>query len=603
MLLPMTAAALVLTGCPSQTATTPPPQATAPPIAPRTAAAPQEQAKNRAQAQKEQQLIAQVEKVYQSGVDNYRANRLDAARHDFDYAVDMMLTSGLDLKSEGPMADEFNRITAAVSSLEMDALKQGTGFWPKVEQSPVEAAGELTFPSNPELNAKINSELQTTRSDFPLVVNDYVAGYINYFTNNPAGHAHLARSIERAGKYKDMIQRIFREEGVPEDLIYQAVAESGFQPQALNARSGAAGMWQFMPFKGAYGLERNGWFDERFDPEKSTRAYARYMKTLYNQLGDWYLVMAAYDWGPGNVQRAVMRTGYADFWQLYKLNALPKETKNYVPAMLAAVIMAKNPKQYGLDNIVPMAPVASDTVTVNYEIDMRLVADLTGTTVANIVSLNPSLLRLQTPRDLSFDLHIPQGAKETFLKRVAAIPEDKRDTWRFHEVRAGETLDSVAGQFKVRAHDVAVANDLQDTDAIDAGDELVIPIYAVTSASTTRTQQYKVRRGDTLVTIADRFGVSADALRRWNHLRSSSVPAGKTLYVSEPVRLAPTAHARSRRSRTSSRRTSSHSSHTSKSTSHRSSKSASKTTSKSASHKPSHSTSSSAKRSTRSKKR
>lgn len=590
-MLPATVAAVLLAGCPSQTATTPPPQATAPAIATPSAVTTQEQAKKRAQAQKEQQLIAQVDKVYQSGVDNYRAGRLDAARHDFDYAVDTLLTSGMDLKSEGPMADEFNRITSAVSALEMDALKQGNGFWPKVEQSPVEAAGELTFPSNPELTAKVASELQTTKSDLPLVVNDYVAGYINYFTNNQGGHAHLARSLERAGKYQDMIKRILHEEGVPEDLIYQAIAESGFQPQALNARSGAGGMWQFMPFRGAYGLERNGWFDERFDPEKSTRAYARYMKTLYAQLGDWYLVMAAYDWGPGNVQRAVMRTGYADFWQLYKLNALPKETKNYVPAMLAAAIMAKNPKQYGLDKIVPMPPVVSDTVTVNYQIDLRLVADLTNTTVTNIVGLNPSLLRLQTPRDLSFDLHIPQGTKDLFLKRVASIPDNKRDTWRFHPVVTGETLSGVADQFKVRTHDLAVANDLKDTDEIEAGDELVIPIEVVASATSLHPQQYKVRHGDTLITIADRFGVSTDSLRRWNHLSSSRVPVGKTLHVSEPVRLAPTTHVRSRGRRTSrshsrSARISSRSSHST----------ASKASSRSSMKKTTHPTTSSTKK-------
>src|SRR6202012_2764992 len=181
----------------------------------------------------------------------------------------------------------------------------------------------------------------------PLVVNDYVAGFISYFTNSQGGHAHLVASLERAGKYKDMILRVLRENGVRQDLIYQAVAESGFQPQAMNARSGAGGMWQFMPFANAYDLQRNGFFDERFDPEKSTIAYAKYMKGLYDQFGNWYLAMAAYDWGPGNVQRAVSRTGYADFWELYRHNALPAETKAYVPGIIAAAIMAKNPEQYG----------------------------------------------------------------------------------------------------------------------------------------------------------------------------------------------------------------------------------------------------------------
>ncbi len=301
-----------------------------------------------ANAYKAQQLINDAERMYRSGVDNYRAGRLDAARMDFDSAVDTMLTSGMDLKGDAQLSDEFTHLLDAVNSLEMSALKQGNGFSPTLEAAPLDAANEVTFPPNAELTAKLAAELKTTQSDFPLVVNDYVAGFISYFSNSPGGHAHLLRSLERAGKYKDMIAENLRAEGVPQDLIYLAVAESGFQPQALNARSGAGGMWQFMP-TGAYGLSRNGWFDERFDPEKSSKAYAKYMRTLYDQFGDWYLAMAAYDWGPGNIQRAVMKTGYADFWELYKRNMLPAETKNYVPGIIAAIIMAKNPQQYGLE--------------------------------------------------------------------------------------------------------------------------------------------------------------------------------------------------------------------------------------------------------------
>src|ERR1700722_12316325 len=374
---------------------------------------------------KAQQVINDAEKAYRSGVDNYRAGRLDAARMDFDSAVDTMLTSGLDLKGDAQLSDEFTHLLDAVNSLEMSALKQGNGFSPTLEAAPLDAGHEVTFPPNEALTAKVVAELKTTKSDFPLVVNDYVAGFISYFSNSPGGHAHLLRSLERAGKYKEMISKNLRDEGVPQDLIYLAVAESGFQPQAMNARSGAGGMWQFMP-TGAYGLSRNGWFDERFDPEKSSKAYAKYMKTLYNQFGDWYLAMAAYDWGPGNVQRAVMRTGYADFWELYRRNVLPAETKNYLPGTIAAIIMAKNPAQYGLDKMVPDEPVVSDTVTVDYAIDLRLVADVTNSSLPEIVGLNPSLLRMTTPRDIPFDLHVPVGTKDIFTERLKSIPEDKR---------------------------------------------------------------------------------------------------------------------------------------------------------------------------------
>lgn len=497
-------------------------------------------------AYRAQQLIARVEQTYRNGVENYRAGRLEAARADFDSAVDQMLTSGLDLKGDPQLSDEFEHLLDAVNSLEIAALKQGNGLSPAIEAAPLDAANEVTFPPNAALTAQLAAELKTTQSDFPLVVNDYVAGFINYFSNSPSGHAHMQRSLERAGKYKDMISKILREEGVPQDLIYLAVAESGFQPQALNARSGAGGMWQFMPFAGAYGLTRNGWVDERFDPEKSSRAYARYIKSLYNQFGDWYLAMAAYDWGPGYVQRAVMKTGYADFWELYRRGVLPGETKNYVPGIIASIIMAKNPTKYGLDKLVPDPPVISDTVTIDYAIDLHLVADLTNASLQEIVALNPSLLRMTTPRDLPFDLHLPAGTQDAYQQRIKEIPEDKRLTWRFHIVKAGESLDEIASSLHARAAEIADTNDLKPGESPDAGDELVIP---VTVASSTHSQRYTVRRGDTLITIADRFGVSVEDLRRWNGLSSSAVKPGRTLMVAEPVRLAPSTRARAKRSR------------------------------------------------------
>ena len=380
-------------------------------------------------------LITQVDKSYRSGVENYRGGRLDAARLDFDFAVDLMLSSGIDIKADPVLNDEFERTVDAVNALEMDALKQGNGFSPKTEAAPIDVAEELTFKTSPELTASLKSTLDVT-SDLPLVINDEVAGYINAFANSTAFKAHMVASLQRAGKYRDLIQNVLKEEGVPQDLIYLAVAESGFQPQVVNASSGAGGMWQFMP-TGAYGLQRNGYVDERFDPEKSSRAYARYIKSLYNQFGDWYLAMAGYDWGPGNVQRAVMRTGYADFWQLYRRNAMPKETKNYVPQILAAIIMAKNPEKYGLNRYTPDQAVQFDTVPVNYAMDLRLAADVTGTTLSNLVALNPALLRLSTPRDITYDLHIPAGTRADFTDRIAAIPEDKRSSWRLPRSRRG----------------------------------------------------------------------------------------------------------------------------------------------------------------------
>jgi membrane-bound lytic murein transglycosylase D len=342
---PQQAAASPLGQAPKATAPTPA-QAQAPPASP---ADPN--------AHRDQQLIDSVEQAYRAGLTNYQASHLEAAKNNFDYAVDLLLSSGYDLKNDPQLSAEFDHIVDAINTIEMEALKQGNGFEPRTESTPVDVANDVTFAVDPKLKALAQADLQTTQSDLPLVLNDYVASYINFFTNTRSGHATIVNSLTRAGKYKQMIQRILAEEGVPQDLIYQAVAESGFQVRVMNGRgSGAGGMWQFMPGD-AFAPPRSAWFDYRFDPEQSTRAYARYIKYLYKQLGDWYLAMAAYDWGAGNVQRAVQRTGYADFWELYRRNVLPQETKNYVPIIPSSTVsMESSP-------IRPSSPIASPPTT------------------------------------------------------------------------------------------------------------------------------------------------------------------------------------------------------------------------------------------------
>ena len=416
----------------------------------------------------------------------------------------------------------------------MVALKQGNGFSPKLEEAPARnRRSDITFAPNPELVARLRSELNVT-SDLPLVINDQVAGYIGVFSSSTSFRAHMAASLRRVGKYRGLIEQTLHDEGVPQDLIYLAVAESGFQPQAVNARSGAGGMWQFMVRDGAeYGLSRNGYYDYRFDPEKATRAYARYIKKLYGMFGDWNLAMAAYDWGPGAMQHAVQRTGYADYWELYRHNAMPAETRAYVPKILAAVIMAKNPEKYGLDKLVPSAAVIYDTVQTSYSIDLHLVADVTDSTVTELVALNPAMLRLATPKDTSFDLHIPPGTKALYTDRLKDIPEDRRASWRFHVVKPGETVDGIASALHAKSTEIAETNGITTQDPMAVGDELVVPV----DAASTTPSRYTVHRDDTLITIADQFNVSVDELRRWNGLRSSSVRPGRALYVTEPVRL------------------------------------------------------------------
>ncbi|MGH9616565.1 MAG: LysM peptidoglycan-binding domain-containing protein [Acidobacteriaceae bacterium] len=498
-------------------------------------------------AQQDQALIAASKEAYTSGVSLYQAGQYQSARADFDRAVDIFLTSGRDLKRDPVLDDAFEQTVDLIDTLQLDSLQQSNSF-SQEDQTPVGVANDVTFPVDPNLLARAKADLKVTHSDLPLVVNNYVASYINYFTNTRKGHNTIENSLAREGQYRAMVEQVLADAGVPKDLIYLAVAESGFRPRSVNRRSGAGGMWQFMPHN-EYGLVRNAWVDERFDPKKSTEAYARYIKELHKQFGDWYLAMAAYDWGAGKVQRAVQRTGYADFWQLYQRNVLPAETKNYVPIIVAAAIMAKNPSQYGLSDIPVDPPLRSDTVTTNSSINLRLVADLVGTTVDQIQQLNPSLLRMATPSDFSFELHLPAGTATLFQQRLALIPQEHRNAWRFHIATQDDTLASIAQTYHVTERALAAANGLRPDDPPHPGEELVIPTPPPPSFSAH--MRYRVRRGDTIVTLADRFGVTTSQLRRWNRLRGNRLPVGRSIYVSEPVRR----HSRRRRHGYSASRT------------------------------------------------
>ncbi|HZC42795.1 MAG TPA: LysM peptidoglycan-binding domain-containing protein [Acidobacteriaceae bacterium] len=542
MLLPIASGVLLLLcGCPAQQPGAPAsasPHATAPTLNSQTEPAATEKSSSAVQtatpenrAKQDQTLIATSKQAYDAGMSLYQAGEYQAAREDFDRAVDIFLTSGRDLKSDSVLNDAFEQRVDAINALELASLQQSNGF-SQQDQTPVGVANDVTFPVDPNLLARAQADLKVTHSDLPLVVNDYVAGYINYFTNTKKGHNTIENSLAREGLYRAMVEQVLTDAGVPKDLIYLAIAESGFRPRAVNAHSGAGGMWQFMPY-GDYGLVRNAWVDERFDPEKSTRAYARYIKELHAQFGDWYLAMAAYDWGAGKVQRAVQRTGYADFWELYQRNVLPAETKNYVPIIVAAAIMAKNPSQYGLSDIPVDPPLRSDTVTTDSSINLRLVADLVGTTTEQIQELNPSLLQMSTPSDFSFDLHLPPGTAPLFQQRLAIVPEDHRNAWRFHIATQEDTLASIAQTFHVTTKELAAANGMRSDDSIHANQALLIPVPPPVSFAHMR---YRVHRGDTMVTLADRFGVTTSQLRRWNGFHGNRLPVGRTIYVSEPVR-------------------------------------------------------------------
>src|SRR5216684_3859056 len=485
------------------------------------------------------QTIAEAEKSYESGQTNYKAGHLDAAKQDFNHAVDILMQGPVDIKSDARLQQEFDKITDEINKLEMVAFKAGDGFAEQQsEPAPIDEANTVTFAVDPNVKAKAEADLPNLQSDLPLMINDYVAGYINYFSTR--GRGTFEGALVRSGRYREMILRIFKEEGVPQDLIYLAQAESGFKPLALS-RARARGMWQFMASRGVgYGLRRSWWIDDRQDPEKATRAAARHLHDLYNQFGDWYLAMAAYNSGPGNVQQAVRRTGYADFWELYKRNVLPQETRNYVPIILAMTIMSKNPEQYGLNDVRPDDPEIYDVVTVNYPVDLRLVAECVDEPIERLSDLNPSLLRRTTPKDEPYNLHLPLGSREKYEKAIAAVPVSKRVMWRYHKVEPGESLAVIAKKYKTTEKAIASANDLEGAQ-LTAGTKLVIPANGPVPAEgkgfaySKHPTRYKVRRGDTVLSVADDFSVPPAKVRSWNRLKGNDLRAGRFLLIYKPI--------------------------------------------------------------------
>ena len=506
-------------------------------------------------------LIARAEKEYRIGMANQQAGKTEEAKQNFDNALNALLSSNLDVRSDERLQQEFDRIVAGVNQLEpggtaTDAEAQQQ----KSEPAPIDETNGLTPAPDANIKAKAQAEIKNTRSDLPLMMTDQVAGYITYFSGR--GRDTFERAFARSGRYHDMIVATLKQEGVPQDLIYLAQAESGFHPLAVS-RVGARGIWQFMGSRArGYGLSHNMWVDDRQDPEKSTRAAAHHLKDLYNQFGDWYLAMAAYNSGPGTVQAAVKRTGFADFWELYRRNVLPKETRNYVPIILAVTIMTKNPSQYGLDTVAMDHPADYDAVTINYPVDLRLVAECVGSASNELQDLNPSLLRLTTPRTGKFDLHLPAGTRDQYETAIASIPADMRLWWRYHTVHPGDTLASLARNYHTTAKSIVAANHLEDTE-LGTDAKLVIPVapgkhpMSDTATYARRITRYHVHSGDTVESVADNFGISAQMLRRWNGVHGDSLRGRRVLALHLPI--SPGAHdAEVASSRVSSRTRSKH---------------------------------------------
>ncbi|MBK5292314.1 MAG: transglycosylase SLT domain-containing protein [Acidobacteriia bacterium] len=416
---------------------------------------------------------SRAEDFFRNGSELLAKAKPDAARAEFDKALEILFTADKNVAGRETLIEKYQRLVEATYRLEVEAASQGAqNQEPAFDKSPLEDIAGMTFPLEPGLEGKVKEELQATVSQLPLQLADPVLSFINYFSS-PRGKRVLTYGLQRSGRYAPMIRRILDEEGVPQELIYLAQAESGFLPRAVS-RKKATGMWQFVQFRGReYGLMQTPSADDRLDPEKATRAAARHLRDLFAEFGDWYLAIAAYNCGPGNVDRAIVRTGYADFWELYKRNVLPRETANYLPIIVAMTIMAKNPADYGLDGVVPDVPLEYDTIQTSAPTHLALLADVSDKPLASIREMNPAVLKMVAPS--GYAVHVPKGSAKSVLAALDAIPEERRASWRVHRVGSSETIASIARRYKTTEKSIASANG-SDAMEPETGDLVVIPV-------------------------------------------------------------------------------------------------------------------------------
>ena len=417
-------------------------------------------------------LVQSAERRLEAGKRFYQSKDIVNARRAFDQAIDLMLDAS-DL-NPADRQDYERRMEEMVDTIhKMDLAGMGASAAPeegKFEKAPLEDILQLTFPVDPKLKDRVREQVAATVSQLPLSVTDAVAGYINYFSNR--GHKTLVAAMQRSGRYRPMIQRVLDEEGVPQELIHLAQAESGFIPRAVS-RMAAGGMWQFLRWRGnEYGLTQTAYTDDRMDPEKATRAAARHLRDLYHAFGDWYLAIAAYNCGPGAVEKAVERTGYADFWELRSRGVLPAETTNYVPIILAMTIMEKNAAEYGLDNLQLDPPLEYETIEVSAPTSLALVADIADISPAEMAALNPAVLKSTAPA--GYTLHVPKGDGMQVAAALQMVPSERRASWRMHRVESGENLALIGKRFGVAPASIALANNLHSREA-SQGDQLLIP--------------------------------------------------------------------------------------------------------------------------------
>ena len=517
-------------------------------------------------------LISESQRHFAAGEHELGLGHLEQARASFDLAIEILLKSPYGARTDARIRRQFDQLVERISAHELMALSQGDGFVEKkTEPASIDKLLAIsTFDPPPPTTATetaVASDLSQTTHDIDIPLNRKVLSYIELFQGNL--REFISEGLQRGVKYLPMIQAEFREQGLPLDLAYIPLIESAFKNTA-RSRVKAQGMWQFMSYTGReHGLTLNWYVDERSDPEKATRAAAQYLKTLGGMFDDdWHLAMASYNGGPGRVQRAMRRSGKKDFWALSaSTRYLPRETREYVPMILAAIVIAKNPAQYGFA-VEPEIPLAYEKVQVSDPIDLRLVAEWTNASIDDIEALNPELRRWTTPvRAPEYDIKVPVGTGDAFRARLAETPPESLNAFQWHSVKRGETLRSISRKLKVRQADLAEANSLTLRSRVRPGQQLIIP-RAPTTLLAARPENpapesvvadarpavapakallppsepepvepqrivHRVKRGDTLSSIARLYNTTIASLKSWNTriIRGNRINIGDRLTI------------------------------------------------------------------------
>lgn len=499
-------------------------------------------------------VVAAADAEFALGERELAAGRVVTAREHFDRAIDHLLALPAGARASVATSAAFDRLLDRISALELLALREGDGL-AEADTEPA-AIDELLSAAIFERPAPATTTAETVRADLirsslgiDIPANNRVLSFVELFQGRL--RTSIVEGMERGHRYLPMVRRVFAEEGVPEELVYVPLVESAFKSNALS-RASARGLWQFMPATGVeYGLKQNWFVDERSDPEKATRAAAKYLKALGRMFdGDWNLALASYNAGPGRVQRAIRQSGQRDFWRLTSSTRyLPRETRDYVPMIMAAILIARNPQLYGLE-VGIVAPFAYERVSVPNALDLKILAEWSGVTVEELRALNPELRRTTTPLG-AHELKVPVGTAAT-IERHLASADPLFVHFTFHTVKRGETLSTIARRHRVSLAELRQANELTARSRIRPNQTLMIPQRPAPGLPTaiTRTASaapaspvaappsspgsdatYRVQRGDTLYGIARRFETTVDSIKRLNRLVSNRINIGDRLTV------------------------------------------------------------------------